>query len=82
MFDHQGHAINLLTRLGWETRIAAAEGRLDFSKGDLRAVLEETVDYLLFVDEATLAAPVRGVSAFAKSFAHDRTARSHGPLAA
>ena len=49
VFDHQGRAINLLTRLGWETRIAAAEGRLDFSKGDLGAVLEETVDYLLFV---------------------------------
>src|SRR6185436_18427155 len=35
VFDHQGHAINLLTRLGWETRFAAAEGRLDFTKGDL-----------------------------------------------
>ena len=35
VFDHQGHAINLLTRLGWETRVAAADGRLDFTKGDL-----------------------------------------------
>ena len=23
VFDHQGHAMNLLTRLGWEARIAA-----------------------------------------------------------
>ena len=80
MFDHQGRAINLLTRLGWETRIAATEGRLDFSQGDLRAVLEETVDYLLFVDEAPLAAPVSGVSAFSNTFAmtgpKDRSGRS------
>jgi hypothetical protein len=80
VFDHQGRAINLLTRLGWETRIAAADGRLEFSKGDLRAVLEETVDYLLFVDEVTLAAPVRGVSTFSKSFGttgpKDRAGRS------
>ena len=80
VFDHQGRAINLLTRLGWETRIAAAEGRLDFSNGDLRAVIEETVDYLLFVDEATFAAPVTGVSAFSKTFAvagpRDRAGRT------
>jgi hypothetical protein len=80
VFDHQGRAINLLTRLGWETRIAAADGRLDFSKGDLHAVLQETVDYLLLVDEAALSAPVRGVSSFAKEFAatgpRDRQGRS------
>jgi hypothetical protein len=68
VFDHQGRAINLLTRLGWETRIAAAEGPVDFSKGDLDKVLEETVDYLLFVDEVTLTAPIRGVSAFSQTF--------------
>ena len=46
VFDHQGQAINLLTRLGWETRVAIAEGRLDFSKGDLRGLARETADYL------------------------------------
>lgn len=80
VFDHQGRAINLLTRLGWETRIAAADGRVDFSKGDLRAVLQETVDYLLFVDEAKLADPVQGTSSFSKVFAatgpRDRRGRS------
>ena len=49
VFDHQGHAINLLTRLGWETRVATAEGRLDFSKGDLRDLARETADYFAFV---------------------------------
>jgi len=69
VFDHQGHAINLLTRLGWETRIAAAEGRLDLSKGELGELLRETADYLLFDGEAPLAAPVRGGLGFAQVFA-------------
>ena len=80
VFDHQGRAINLLTRLGWETRIAAADGRLDFSKGELGALLRDTVDYLLLADETRLTAPVQGVSAFAKTFAatgpRDRRGRS------
>ena len=80
VFDHQGRAINLLTRLGWETRIAAAEGRLDFSKGDLARCSRKPLTYLLLVDEVTLAAPVRGVSSFSKSFAttgpKDRAGRS------
>jgi hypothetical protein len=80
VFDHQGHATNLLTRLGWETRVAAAEGPPDFTRGVLRDVLNETVDYLLLRDEAALASPIRGVSAFATSFARrgprDRRGRS------
>ena len=80
MFDHQGHAINLLTRLGWETRYAAAEGRLDFTKGDLRDILKEAVDYFLFAGETPLASPVQAGSAFAKSFSstgpRDRKGRS------
>ncbi len=80
VFDHQGRAINLLTRLGWEARIAAADGRLDFAQGDLRDVLQETVDYLLFTGEAALSAPVHGVSAFSTTFSargpKDRAGRS------
>lgn len=80
VFDHQGRAINLVTRLGWETRVAAAEGRVDFTRGDLREVLDETVDYLLFADDLTLASPVRGVSAFSRTFSsrgpRDRQGRS------
>jgi hypothetical protein len=69
VFDHQGRAINLLTRLGWETRIAMSAGTADFTRGELREVLNETVDYLLFRNEAQLSAPVRGVSGFASTFA-------------
>jgi hypothetical protein len=80
VFDHQGRAINLLTRLGWEARIAATNRPLDFSKGDLHDVLLETVDYLLFTGELRLSAPVRGVSSFSKTFSlsgpKDRAGRS------
>jgi hypothetical protein len=80
VFDHQGHAINLLTRLGWETRFAAAEGRLDFTKGDLGDILNEAVDYFLFTGETPLASPVQAGSAFAGSFPstgpRDRQGRS------
>jgi len=80
VFDHQGQAINLLTRLGWEPRVAFAEGRLDFSKGDLREIARETAEYLAFGGEAALSEPVRGVSTFARSFStsgpRDRKGRS------
>jgi hypothetical protein len=80
VFDHQGHAMNLLTRLGWEARVAAADGAADFSKGELGALVSDTADYLLFVDEPPLAAPVRGSSRFAEVFSaagpRDRTGRS------
>jgi hypothetical protein len=68
VFDHQGHAMNLLTRLNWETRVAAADGVADFSKGDLRELVHDLVDYFLFVDEPALPSPVKGVSAFADVF--------------
>ena len=80
VFDHQGHATNLLTRLGWETRFAAASGPPDFTRGDLGDILKEAVDYFLFADETPLASPVQPNSAFAKSFAssgpRDRRGRS------
>jgi hypothetical protein len=80
VFDHQGHAMNLLTRLGWETRIALADGAAEFSTGELRALVNDAADYLLFVDEPPLVAPVRGISKFAEAFSaagpRDRNGRS------
>lgn len=80
VFDHQGQAINLLTRLGWETRVAIAEGRLDFSKGDLLEFARETAAYLAFSGETILTEPVRGVSEFTRTFSgsgpRDRKGRS------
>ena len=84
VFDHQGHAVNLLTRLGWETRIAVAESRLDLATGELAQLVRETADYLAFSNEARLTAPITGVSGFAKVFAartpHDRHGRSLAEL--
>jgi len=73
VFDHQGRAMNLLTRLGWETRVAAASGEVDFARGDLRDVVKATADYLLFVDEARLPAPIAIGSPFTTTFS------KHGP---
>ncbi len=80
VFDHQGHAMNLITRLGWETRVAQAEGRLDFSRGELLGLINDTADYLLLVNEPRLPSPVSGVSKFAGTFSaagvRDRRGRS------
>ena len=78
VFDHQGHAMNLLTRLGWETRVALAAGAAEFAKGELRELVHDTVDYLLFVDEPVLAAPVRGSSRFAEVFSAGAPRDRHG----
>jgi hypothetical protein len=49
-------------------RVAEYENRLDLSRAPQRDAINELVDYLLFVDEARLPGPVRGVSRFAEQF--------------
>lgn len=69
--DHQARMTNLLTRLGWEGRIAEHDPRAAIAgarRESLDRRVEEVVRYLLFVDEAPLAAPVRGVSTFTRTF--------------
>jgi hypothetical protein len=60
VLDHQAHAMNLITRAGWEHRIGSPH---------VRAAVDELVDYLLFVDEAPLLQPIKGSSGFAERFA-------------
>lgn len=71
VLDHQLHAVNLMTRAGWEQRVGSAQ---------VEAAVAELVDYLLFVDEAPLPDAVRGSSGFAAKFAsegpRDRQGRS------
>jgi hypothetical protein len=71
VFDHQMPMLSLLTRVGWDVRVAAADG------GDPARVAAddavEFVDYLLFVDEAPLPGRIRGTSGFAERF------RAQGP---
>jgi hypothetical protein len=68
VFDHQTHMLNLLTRVGWEVRVARYEHRLNLTDGFLYDAINELVDYLLFVDEVPLAGPVRGSSGFTELF--------------
>jgi hypothetical protein len=68
VFDHQLRMMNLLTRIGWEARRLAGDGRSDAAVVSLlRELAIETVDYMLFVDEAPLAG-VTGSSRFAETF--------------
>ena len=69
VFDHQMRMMNLLTRVGWEVRLARHEQRLDVRQGPVRASIDDLVDYLLFVDEARLTHRIEGVSDFAARFA-------------
>ena len=76
-FEHQTQMTNLMTRLGWEARIAQHDAKQD---RQIDADIEGTVTYMLFADEAPLPAPIEGVSAFSKTFPQrgprDRQGRS------
>jgi hypothetical protein len=79
VLNHQTHMANLLTRLGWQARIAmhgnARSGALPSHVGD---TARELADYMLFADEASLPSPVRGASAFAQEFAAKGPRDSNG----
>jgi hypothetical protein len=64
VFEHQLEMMNVLTRLGWEFRVAAAEGR---SADTLARTVNDAVDYLLFVGEARIER-IAGTSGFAEVF--------------
>lgn len=83
-FDHQMHAINLMTSLNWESRVAASTGQPSVFDGELRRLANELADYFLFVGEAAQAAPLTPGRAFAERLASrtpkDRQGRSCGQL--
>ena len=68
---HQAHMTNLLTRVGWEVRVAEAAGgsTADRLPPRVREAVADLVDYLLFIDEAPIAGGLEGSSAFAERFA-------------
>jgi len=65
---HQTRMTNMITRTGWEARLAAAQPSADAS-ARVREAAADLVDYLLFVDEAPLPHPVHGTAGFAEQFA-------------
>jgi hypothetical protein len=73
VFDHQMHAINLMTRLNWESRVGAGAG-------EIQALENELADYLLFVGEQPPSVPVTPRPGFAEHLARrvpkDRRGRS------
>jgi len=67
--EHQTRMSNLITRIGWDARIADAEGKTDeATRGRLDAEIEQMVQYIVFADERLLEEPVAGVSTFTKTF--------------
>ena len=66
--EHQTRMTNLITRIGWETRIAAADGKSDAVQPRLEFVANELTAYMLFADEAPLHERVQGVSTFTNTF--------------
>ena len=78
VFDHQLRMMNLLTRIGWQARTLAHDGRSEAAiLTGLRDIATETVDYMLFVDEAPLSG-VSGTSGFAESFSRRGPRDSQG----
>jgi hypothetical protein len=62
-FDHQSRAINLMTRLNWEARIAGAS---PLASSEVRGLANELAEYLLFINEAPLPVPLSPIPAFAE----------------
>ncbi len=65
---HQTQMTNLITWTGWEARLLASKPGTDAS-ARLSEAVNELVDYLLFVDEAPLARPIKGTAGFTERFA-------------
>jgi hypothetical protein len=84
VFDHQMHAINLLTRLNWESRVVSSDVQAGASGGMVAGLVAELADYLLFEGEATPSAPLAPSRGFAQRLESrtpkDRRGRSCGQL--
>lgn len=81
VLEHQSHMTNLITRVGYETRMALhyqqsmnkalGQAETEVSESTTRRIhsaAEELVEYLLFTEETPLEGPVKGVSGFAGVF--------------
>ena len=75
VFEHQMHMINLIIRLGWVVRLSQYQERTGsplsshlVTDGILRDGVHEVVDYMLFVDEASLPDKIQRTSGFAETF--------------
>ena len=70
VLEHQTHMQNFLTRLNYEATIALQQyGHINY----LKSITEAFLKYLLFTEETSLKAPVKGSEQFARWF------RERGP---
>ncbi|HWB85331.1 MAG TPA: hypothetical protein VG675_14405 [Bryobacteraceae bacterium] len=83
VLEHQTRMTNLITRLGFETRIALHDGKGQLnaaSRQKLTGITENVVRYMLFADETPLTEAVKGTSSYAADFSkqgpHDHHGRS------
>ncbi|MGE0812864.1 MAG: hypothetical protein AB7O28_01375 [Vicinamibacterales bacterium] len=80
VFDHQTRALNLMTRLGWEARVARHEGRVPLEMLAVTALVDDLAGYLVFADEAPMPGGLSGTSGFREWFSgrgpHDGRGRS------
>lgn len=65
---HQVRMTNMLTRVAWEARLAAAAPSAD-ATARVREAASDAVDFLLFIDEAPFVGAMQGSSGFAEWFA-------------
>ncbi len=83
LFDHQAKAINLMTRVNWEYRAAAA-GEPAAPDAERRGLAIELADYLLFDGEAPMPVPLTAPAGLAAHLAgtvpKDSRGRSLGQL--
>jgi hypothetical protein len=77
VFDHQMRMMNLLTRVNWEARYALYQHSSGLATR-LREAAIEFVDYLLFIDEAEIEAPIHGSSGVAEKFSAQEPRDSRG----
>ncbi len=78
VLEHQAHGQNLITRAGWETRLARHDqsvmdkmlkrdpGKLSsITRRRIQSAGDALIRYLLFIDEAYVRGPITGTSRFA-----------------
>ena len=68
-FEHQVRMINLIARISRQARDLEKSGSADGTAAEgVKTAIEEMLQYMLFVEEAPLREPIRGVSSFTTTF--------------
>ncbi|HEY3836241.1 MAG TPA: hypothetical protein VGL72_06700 [Bryobacteraceae bacterium] len=89
--EHQTQMVNLITRVGWEARLAMHDGAAinkalgrpadevsESMAHRINSAAEELVQYMLFSGETKLTAPIKGNAEFAREFVEAGPKDEHG----